>query len=126
MMIVFFFEGTLNVNMKFNCDKCLETIDYPIDVEFSEKFISKDTDMNAATYSEDDFWFFDGKSISLNPALESVIFLNIPVKVVCKDDCQGLCYVCGQNLNIETCNCDTSHYDLRFEGLRSLFKNEEV
>jgi len=31
--------------------------------------------------------------------------LNLPVKILCKEDCNGICLMCGKNLNLEVCNC---------------------
>lgn len=47
------------------------------------------------------------------------------MKVVCREDCKGLCPVCGKDLNKGDCDCDTTYRDPRFESLRALFNDDE-
>ena len=73
---------------------------------------------------------FSGDSIDLSSAVMRNILAVMPMKVVCSDDCEkGLCPVCGQNLNVKDCGCDTTY--VQSEGLKVyvLFSNsmlEEV
>jgi uncharacterized protein len=46
--------------------------------------------------------------------------LSIPLKVLCKDDCKGLCPRCGINLNDTSCSCDTTDTDPRWAPLSKL------
>jgi uncharacterized protein len=46
---------------------------------------------------------FDGKTIDLDPVVREQVLLALPVSVVCRDDCKGLCMTCGQDLNEEDC-----------------------
>ncbi len=50
---------------------------------------------------------------------ESIIF-NLPAKALCRADCRGLCFVCGQNLNVRACGCRRDADDPRWDGLRRL------
>ena len=51
------------------------------------------------------------------------VVLNLPSKHLCKEDCKGLCYKCGKNLNEGDCDCENSEPDPRFEKLRELLNN---
>ncbi|MBR2724398.1 MAG: DUF177 domain-containing protein, partial [Ruminococcus sp.] len=42
------------------------------------------------------------------------------LKFLCKDDCKGLCFKCGADLNTSACSCDTRVIDPRLEALRQL------
>ena len=77
-----------------------------------------------ASYDEE-IETFSGDSIDLTSSVIRNILAVLPMKVVCRDDCKGLCPVCGQNLNIKDCGCDTTYIDPRFESLRSLLKFDE-
>jgi uncharacterized protein len=47
-------------------------------------------------------------------------YLAIPMKPLCRPDCQGLCPVCGTNLNIERCQCNPQWQDPRLAVLQTL------
>jgi len=47
-------------------------------------------------------------------------FLALPMKPLCREDCKGLCPVCGINRNRETCTCQSEWVDPRLEPLRHL------
>jgi uncharacterized protein len=47
-------------------------------------------------------------------------YLALPMKPLCRPDCQGLCPVCGKNRNVETCACQSEWVDPRMEALRRL------
>ena len=58
--------------------------------------------------------------VDLTPEIRESILLEIPQKPLCRDDCKGLCPVCGIDRNKQTCNCDQSASDLRWSGLDQL------
>ena len=100
------------------CDLCLvsstTTLAFDMDEVFSEN------------PNHEDAWSFTGKTIELMPAVLSNVLLNLPVKVLCKSDCMGLCSFCGADLNFTDCTCDKSNIDPRWAGLRSLLNEKEV
>ena len=53
----------------------------------------------------------------------SEMLIGWPTKVLCKEDCKGICNVCGQNLNEGTCDCEDTGLDPRMSVVRDLFKN---
>jgi len=46
--------------------------------------------------------------------------LAVPLKLVCKSDCKGLCPVCGKNRNVEPCSCVEKSDDPRWSGLKEI------
>ncbi len=50
----------------------------------------------------------DSDFIDLNPIVRDTIHLAIPIAPRCRDSCQGLCPVCGANLNLGKCRCDSN------------------
>ncbi len=116
---IYLFKGRLTTNLQFKCDKCLIPVNISLDIPIEEKFSNEST-------NDDETFLIVGNKIDLNDALQYNIILNIPIKVICKDDCLGLCHICGVNLNEGECSCDKTHFDPRFEVLRSLFKDKEV
>lgn len=61
------------------------------------------------------------ETIDMVPYVEECLFINEPFKVLCDEDCKGLCPSCGANLNQEQCSCgDESDIDPRMEALKKL------
>jgi uncharacterized protein len=63
---------------------------------------------------------FDGRSVDLGGILREQILLALPMDLLCREDCKGLCPVCGKDLNQEACGCETSGADPRWAALRGL------
>ena len=66
--------------------------------------------------------FYTGDAIDLGELMREQFYLALPMKPLCGEDCQGLCPVCGKNRNRETCACESTWVDPRFEALRELKK----
>lgn len=106
----------LNVNVSYNykgqCDRCLE------DINKTEEFtLVKQYDIKEIESS-------DKEGIDLEETVKEQILLNMPSKVLCKDDCLGLCPICGINLNKESCNCMDNQINPKFAALEKLLKGE--
>lgn len=115
---IYYVEGHGSVGVRMFCSRCLEPVELSVDFKLNEKFGN-----NAG--EDEEIETFSGDSIDLTSAVIRNILAVLPMKVVCSDDCKGLCPVCGQNLNVKDCGCDTTYVDPRFESLRSLLKFDE-
>jgi uncharacterized protein len=62
---------------------------------------------------------FQGE-LDLSRCVWEVLLLNLPERAICRDDCRGLCPVCGGNLNEVDCGCKEDDTDPRFAVLRDL------
>jgi uncharacterized protein len=60
--------------------------------------------------------------LDLTPMIRETIWLNHPLKLLCAEDCKGLCHNCGANLNTEQCSCPENPGDPRWASLRKLIK----
>ena len=107
-------QGRGKVCLSMPCDSCIAPVKVDVGFNINEKFT------NAGIFDKEAESFF-GECIDLYPTLRKAILLNLPMKVVCSEDCKGLCPVCGKDLNNGECGCKTDYIDPRFESLRSLF-----
>ena len=62
----------------------------------------------------------DALVISLDEDLRQFLLLNVPGKLLCRDDCRGLCPTCGTNWNTGSCDCAVPETDSRWDALRDL------
>lgn len=100
-----------------SCSRCLEPVEVEAQFDLDEIYSNTGNEEEAETFA--------GEALDLTSAIKRNLLLNLPMKVICKEDCKGLCPICGSNLNQGDCGCDTSYIDPRFESLRSLFKLDE-
>ena len=65
----------------------------------------------------------DGCILDVDKLISDEIVVALPTKVLCREDCRGLCSVCGQNLNHGTCDCDRHTGDPRMAAIQDIFRN---
>ena len=107
-------RGTLTVRLR--CDRCLEPATLPLSLSFQAEAAE-----DAASVEEDDLLLpMNRDTVDISERVREHIILALPLKVLCRPDCQGLCPQCGQDLNQGSCDCDTTDLDPRLEGLAEL------
>lgn len=91
-------EGDFWTNMEVECVRCLEPFLQPLHAEFDELYAFKeeDADESGQLLSETAF-------IDLAPVVREYLLLELPISPQCSADCQGLCEMCGVNLNVSAC-----------------------
>ena len=112
-------EGRLVLDIP--CDRCLEsvktTVDYAIDKE-------ADMDQDAEKIEEQEEQdYIDGYNLDVDKLVFGEVLMSMPAKVLCKDDCRGLCLKCGTNLNISECGCDRESLDPRMSVFKDILNN---
>jgi len=108
-------DGRIKTRLRLSCSRCLEEFDTAIDVEIHEKFSSN------LNNKDDEINFIEGDVIDINNIIENNIEMALPIKKLCNEDCKGLCYHCGINLNLSNCECEKGNVDPRLKKLGNLF-----
>lgn len=83
------------------CARCLEPIQDELHMEFTHTVVRQ---LNQE--SDDDYIVIPNGMLDMDELATDDISLELPIRVVCSEDCKGLCPVCGVNLNKETCDCE--------------------
>ncbi len=137
-------EGRAWTDGEFVCGRCLEPFTRPVEAGFAREFRPVEQDLprlnrrrRAAEAVESDaaeeeagddqeapLPFSDDKIDLSFPAWEALV-LELPMKPVCREDCAGLCPVCGTNRNEKTCGCQESETDSRLLSLKKLLEAKE-
>jgi len=117
-------QGYLKVRMHAECDRCLEPADFPVDSTFDlfyrpavEAVREEDVEIDAG---ESEIAFYEGDGIELKDVLREFVLLAMPMQRVCRQECQGICPVCGQNRNLVHCGCEAKPADDRWAALKNL------
>ena len=85
------------------CARCLEMARMPVQAELSEAYV-RDTGEEIIPLDEEQYRY-QGHILDLYEAVRTAILLELPTRFLCKEDCKGLCPVCGINLNKNSCSC---------------------
>ena len=110
--------GSIETTIHGTCDRCAASFDreieFPIDVVLVTELANEENE---------DEWVFplEGDSADLDDIVRTVFVLNLDSKLLCKEDCQGLCCRCGKNLNDGPCNCQ-KELDPRYAALKQLLE----
>ena len=101
-------EGTIKYRKSFICDRCLNSSSENRSIKFDEELDKSD---------------LDGDIADLTEIIRDTLIASQPIQNLCKEDCKGLCPVCGKNLNEGECNCDRLVIDPRLEALKNFIKD---
>ena len=134
-------SGRFSADLEGQCKRCLKPVVLDVPVAFALRMIAErphrgDEDEDGTQGSDDDVRAdragtfeldevdaepFDGKTIDLDPIVREQVLLALPVTVVCREDCRGLCGRCGQDLNEKDCGHGSQREsDPRLAKLKSI------
>jgi uncharacterized protein len=91
-------QGVFNTTIKAECVRCLEEFNKPLRTVFTElySYHSHPTTDVSMVIPEDG-------NVDFAPLVREFLLLEVPIKLLCREDCFGLCSICGENLNLTTC-----------------------
>ena len=118
-------RGRLKVQMESDCDRCLEPARFPIESDFDLFYRPATPPRHAAVEVEIDegeaeIAFYERGGIELVDILREYILLSMPMQRTCREDCQGICPMCGQNRNLVNCGCEAKPADDRWSALKKI------
>lgn len=115
-------EGSTNISLILFCSRCLKEIIFPMAIDFQ-----KEVDFNLTEEERaedlDEANYIIGYNLDVDTLIYDEILIDFPMRLLCSEDCKGLCKKCGTNLNEETCDCDTTVLDPRMSVIRDIFNN---
>lgn len=103
------------------CARCLEEVRLPYETQIVQQI------SNTAEEAADDTLLYEGNAVEFEPFIKGILRADMPMAVLCSEDCKGMCQVCGGNLNQKDCGCQMEKINPAFDELKILFSgNEEV
>lgn len=110
-----------DINCKARCSRCLKPVEFPLALEFVREIdVSLTEEQRREAMDEMDFIY--DFSLDTELLLQEEIMLNLPMQILCKEDCKGLCPTCGINRNKEVCHCEDMPKDPRMAVISELFR----
>ena len=93
---------TVSCTLDVVCDRCLTELRRDYSYDFSHTVVPS---LQSEGDIYDTYLVAQHDSIDMNETAISDLLLMLPTKMLCREDCKGLCDICGCNLNERTCNC---------------------
>src|ERR1043166_9070295 len=119
-----FVNGHVEARAQVECDRCLKPVEIPVNTDFELEYISgSEYESSAAaelTEAEMSVSVFDDEAIDVDEIVKEQILLAVPTRMLCREDCKGICPQCGIDRNTGECNCVTEEVDPRWAALKNL------
>lgn len=115
---LFLAHGKVKTRVQLPCSRCLKKFSYPILTDIEMELVHSTKTENISR--DEDYVFFTGDIADLSAPVREAIYLAIPIIPLCKEDCRGLCSICGIDKNTGDCTCVNEDIDPRWEKLKNL------
>ncbi len=119
-----FVNGHVEARAQVECDRCLQPVETPVNADFALEYISgseyESSGVAELTEAEMSVSVFDGKALDVDEIVKEQILLAVPTRMLCREDCKGICPECGTDRNTGNCSCATNDIDPRWAALKNL------
>jgi uncharacterized protein len=124
-------EGTVETAIRFRCSRCTKEFSRSFSASFDLSYAPQPKWPNEHAeielrYDDMDVAYYDGVVLDVNLVVLEQIELAMPMKFVCREDCKGLCYQCGADLNEGACSCKSEESDSRLSVLLEFQKKNKA
>lgn len=112
------------------CDRCADLFTVRMEQEFLSVLVPRDQGAGGTgvveLHQEDlEVGFYDGTGVDVAEIIRDQVAMAMPVKLLCREDCRGICPRCGVNRNTEPCGCPDAAAPGPFEALKTLLAKKE-
>ena len=113
-------SGRTEVTIGLSCDRCLSEVpmDFPVEIL---KEINLEKYRRGDSEELEEAGYMIGTSLDVDQLIFGEILVSWPMKVLCKEDCKGICKQCGCNLNLVSCQCQRTEPDPRMAAIQEIF-----
>lgn len=108
-------EAILSGTYETLCARCLQKVNVSFEIPLHEPLTGEEAEEGI---------FCDNHVCQLDALLQHAILSQLPMAVLCREDCKGLCPMCGTNLNESGCGCKADNWDARFDILKTFRADE--
>ena len=117
-------KGHLDVTIQAACDRCLEPAQFPVDSDFDLFYRPVESGVLPEEARIDDgeleIAFYEEGGVALKDVLREFVLLAMPMRKLCREDCRGICPLCGSNRNLKECRCEENPVDSRWAALKNI------
>lgn len=123
-------ENIIGIDIKYAyeepCSRCLKLTENHIETRLEGTLVegSQDDFLEDDSEEIDDAIYYENNILDISKLVVEQLFISAPMKILCSDECKGLCSICGINLNNENCDCEIDFVDPRLAKLKDFFPEE--
>ncbi len=122
--------GSVEASIRFKCSRCVKEFSRPYSTSFDLFYLpqpdwTRKSDEIELKYEDMEIAYYDGIRFDVDLMVLEQIELGMPMKFVCREDCKGLCYRCGADLNEGQCRCQKDETDPRLSVLLEFRKKRD-
>jgi uncharacterized protein len=119
-------KGKVKTLLSFVCSRCLVPFEFPVDSSFDLVYLPEEFEVakEELDYGDLNTSFYYSRQIDLKEVVLEQLNLTFPFKPLCSEACQGICPVCGKNINSGDCSCETEESDSRLQKLKIFLKDK--
>jgi uncharacterized protein len=110
-------QAHLTIQVDNECSRCLDTVTQDVALTVEELFAYPASPMSEFSVGAD-------ANLDLAPLLRAEVLIEMSHRILCRDECKGLCITCGTNLNHGICACGRDDIDPRLAVLKNLLSKE--
>jgi uncharacterized protein len=118
-----YLKASLSTTGKFVCDRCTDEFELALATKYSVFYLYDEESGGSLPPEEVQVIGPDTVHLELSEDIRQFVMLSVPLKLLCRDDCKGLCPRCGKNWNTGRCDCKQEAADSPWQGLEKLLKN---
>ena len=119
-----FVSGHVDTRAQVECDRCLQPVEAPVSADFTLEYITgseyESSEVAELTEAEMSVAVFDGAGLDVDEIVKEQILLAVPTRMLCREDCRGICPECGIDRNTGECSCVADDIDPRWAALKDL------
>jgi uncharacterized protein len=112
-------KGSIRTTLTIPCNRCMDDVIKNVEADFVKEFKTDPHDDEEELHE-----YLKGSVLDLEKLVLDEVYMNVPMKVLCSEDCLGICKSCGKNLNHTACDCEDDNVDPRLAGLKDLFNDQ--
>ena len=115
-----FFRAVVTADRRCICDRCLMEFIKPVSASYVVHYVTDDANAAAFDPAETQVVSPSLPAITIDEDVRQTLQVAVPLKLLCEEQCKGLCPRCGKNLNEGPCSCEPDDPDSRWEALEQL------
>jgi uncharacterized protein len=122
-------NGSVETAIQFKCSRCTKEFAQSFSTSFDLSYLPQPKGLGEGAeielkYEDMEVAYYDGVALDVNLMVLEQIELAMPMKFICREDCKGLCYKCGADLNEGTCLCKNEETESRLSVLEEFRKKK--
>jgi len=116
-------RATVEATGRFQCDRCVSSFERPLRPSYQMHYMADNGEPRQYDPAEVQVLSPGYAVIDIADDVRQTLILSVPLKLLCREDCAGLCPGCAKNLNETACTCTVNTADGRWDALRRLQSN---